>query len=132
MGSPQSNKATFTITQPGKYYVRVENACGSKTDSIEIFNQCDYTIYMPNTFTPNNDGINDFFRIPPSNKNKLLTFRIYDRWGNLIFQTSKASVGWDGIYKNQATSPRVYIYYVDMLGLSKTKLSQKGFITLIR
>lgn len=87
---------------------------------------------MPNAFTPNKDGTNDLFRIPPSNKNRLISLRVYDRWGNVVFQTTKASSGWDGSYKNQPANPGLYIFYIEMQGLSKTRLAQKGFVTLIR
>lgn len=127
-----TNRSSFAVSQPGIYKVSVQNACGSKSDSIEIFEQCNYPIYMPNAFTPNKDGTNDLFRIPPSNKNRLISLRVYDRWGNVVFQTTKASSGWDGSYKNQPANPGLYIFYIEMQGLSKTRLAQKGFVTLIR
>ena len=132
MNYPFTSNSSFTITQPGKYYVRVDNVCGSKTDSIEIFDQCDYIIYMPSAFTPNNDRVNDYFRIAPSNKNKLINFSIYDRWGNLVFQTRNPLTGWNGLYKNQEISPGVYVYYIEMSGLSGNRITQKGSVMLIR
>ena len=124
--------ASFTITQPGNYFVRVDNVCGSKTDSIEIFDKCDYKIFMPTAFTPNGDHLNDYFRIAPSNKNKLINFRIIDRWGKLVFQTQNPAVGWDGTYKNEPMGAGTYIYYLEMVGLSGNRVTQKEFVVLIR
>ncbi len=132
MNKPVSDQPTFLVNQPGKYYVNVTNVCGSKTDSIEIFDQCDYNVFMPTAFTPNGDGLNDYFRIAPINKNKLLNFSIYNRRGNLIFQTSNSAIGWDGTYKNEPQSADTFVYYLEMIGLSGNRVSQKGTFVLIR
>lgn len=132
MKNPASKQPSFLITQPGNYFVNVENVCGSKTDSIEIFDQCDYKVFMPTAFTPNGDGLNDYFRIAPNNKNKLINFSIYNRRGNLIFKTNNRLVGWDGTYKNEPQSADTFVYYLEMIGLSGNRISQKGRVVLIR
>ena len=132
MSSFTPTNSGYNITQAGNYYVSVNNVCGSKTDSIEIFDECDYKIFMPTAFTPNGDRLNDYFKIAPTNKNKLLNFSIYDRWGKLVFQTRNPVTGWDGTYKNEPMSAGTYVYYLDMMGLSGSRVSQKGFVMLIR
>jgi len=132
MNSTQSSGAGFTITEPGKYFVGVENVCGSKTDSIEIFEECDYRVYMPTAFTPNADGINDYFRIPPSNKNHLNILSVYNRQGKLVFQTRNAAIGWDGTYKNEPMNADTYVWYLEMTGLSGNRVARKGYVVLIR
>jgi gliding motility-associated-like protein len=132
MNEPVKQTNAFAITQPGKYFVRVKNKCGSKTDSLEIFSQCDYPIQMPTAFTPNADLINDNFRITSFNKNKLLNFRIYDRWGKMVFQTNNPSKGWDGTYRNEPQGAGTYVYYLEMMGYSGNRISHKGFVNLIR
>ena len=87
---------------------------------------------MPNAFTPNDDRLNDHFRIAPSNKNKLVNFSIYNRWGKRIFHTTNTAVGWDGSFKNEPMSAGSYYYYIDMLGLSGKRTIQKGYVILIR
>jgi gliding motility-associated-like protein len=124
--------ATFPIAQAGTYYVNVNNACGNKTDSITIFDACDYPMYMPNAFTPNGDQINDVFRIPVDNKNRLLSFSIYNRWGKLMFQTSNPATGWDGYYKGEPLATDTFIYWIVMEGLSGKSVTKKGYVTLIR
>lgn len=125
-----SNK--FTVTTPGEYYVGVSNTCGSKTDSLSVFELCDFPIYMPTAFTPNFDGLNDVFRISPDNKNRLINFIIYDRWGNLVFRTSNPSLGWDGRYKNEPLAPGNYLYRIEMVGISGKPVSKKGWVMLLR
>ena len=123
---------TYKVSQPGVYEVLVQNICGSKSDSIEIFDLCDYPLYMPNAFTPNGDGINDFFKVPALNKNKLIRLTVYNRWGQVYFQTKDAALGWNGRFKHQEAEGGVYIYYLEMTGLSGHRLSEKGTIMLIR
>ncbi|MFT3681063.1 MAG: gliding motility-associated C-terminal domain-containing protein [Ferruginibacter sp.] len=122
----------YKIIAPGNYFVSVNNTCGSKTDSIQIFELCDYPVYMPTAFTPNSNNLNDVFRIAPANKNRLISLRIYDRWGKLVFKTSDAAAGWDGTYKNEPLSAGAYLYIVDMMGLSGKRISQKGYVMLLR
>ena len=119
-------------SKPGNYFVRVQNTCGSKTDSIGIFEQCDYPLYIPSAFSPNSDGVNDIFRVPFSNKNKLVRLLVYDRYGQVVFETTNSFEGWNGYYKHQKADPGVYIYYIEMMGLSGNRLIQKGTINLLR
>jgi gliding motility-associated-like protein len=132
MNEPVKDVNSFSITQPGIYYTRVENVCGNKTDSIEIFSQCDYPVDMPSAFTPNADLVNDYFRITPFNKNRLLNFRIYDRWGKMVFQTNNSLKGWDGTFKNEPQGAGTYVYYLEMMGYSGKTIVQKGYVNLIR
>jgi len=124
--------ASYIVTHPGKYSVSVNNTCGTKKVEIEIFDSCDYTIYIPTAFTPNADGRNDIFRIPPANKNKLLHFAIYNRSGNMVFQTNNSSAGWDGTYKNEPLDTGTYVYYIQMEGITGKRLTKKGYVILIR
>jgi gliding motility-associated-like protein len=128
---PPANNS-FIINQPGIYSVSVQNTCGSKTDSLEVFEKCDYTIYMPTAFTPNGNRTNDYFGIPPFNKNKLINFSIYNRWGKLIFQTKNQAQAWDGTYKNEPMDAGTYIYYLEMVGLTGNRIAQKGYVLLLR
>jgi gliding motility-associated-like protein len=89
-------------------------------------------MYMPNAFTPNGDQINDVFRIPVDNKNRLLSFSIYNRWGKLMFQTSNPATGWDGYYKGEPLATDTFIYWIVMEGLSGKSVTKKGYVTLIR
>ena len=127
-----TNDSTFTITQPGKYWVEVSNSCGTKKDSMEVFKKCDFEIYMPNAFTPNGDGLNDYFGVSNYNKNKLVKLSIYNRWGQLIFQTTDINKKWDGSFKKNPQPMGTYVYYLEMETLHGKAITKKGVLTMIR
>lgn len=123
----------FVVKMPGTYRVSVTNACGTKADSVAIFQLCEFAITMPNAFTPNKDGKNDIFRIPPQVNNHLIKFIVYNRWGQPVFTTSNISEGWEGTYKQQPAPPDTYVYFIEMQSLDgKRKLTKKGWVTLLR
>jgi gliding motility-associated-like protein len=122
----------YTVYSPGTYTLKVENECGIKTDTIMVFEDCDFPVYFPNAFTPNDDLVNDVLKVPYQNKNNLLRLRIFDRYGKLVFLTSRYGEGWDGRYNGEPQSAGVYTYYLEMEGLSGKKISQKGNVILIR
>lgn len=126
-------KSTHTAKEPGVYTVLADNYCGSKSDTVIIFNKCEYDILMPNAFTPNRDRINDVFRIPPQVSNNLIHFIIYNRWGQPVFETSDIHKGWDGDIKGIPAPAGVYVYYIVMESLDRrSKVSKKGWVTLLR
>lgn len=92
---------------------------------------------MPNTFTPNDDGVND--RVFPQRKGNAMIkhFSIYNRWGELIFQRENmdpniASLGWDGTYHGKPVPSDVYVYVIEALCDSGESYVTKGDITLVR
>jgi gliding motility-associated-like protein len=86
---------------------------------------------IPNSFTPNGDGKNDVFRIPPGTAFTLKNLSIFDRWGNKLFSTSDSSQGWDGRYKGQACPAGTYVFMIN--GSDGTApLLVKGTVILIR
>ncbi len=93
-----------TIHGPGLYYATVSNTCGSVSDSVLVVSEeCPDGIYLPNAFTPNNDGMNDSFAPVYDPRVWSLEFVVFDRWGQALFNgTSGASWSADevpsGIY----------------------------------
>lgn len=89
-------------------------------------------IFIPNAFTPNGDGKNDVLYV----RSEILAsfiFRIYDRWGELIFETTQQDHGWNGKYKGKNCPPAVYDYYFEGVCVGgESKYKTKGNITLIR
>jgi gliding motility-associated-like protein len=94
-------------------------------------------LYVPNAFTPNGDGVNDEFNVEVRN---YLTFHIliFDRWGELVFESYDPMVGWDGTFRGKECNPGVFVYYVDVaydrdIGKpDNMEEYRKGSITLIR
>lgn len=74
---------------------------------------CMCELYVPNVFSPNNDGANDFL-LPASNcVIEDYTFSVYNRWGQLLFQTTDPSKGWDGKSKSEPVAHDTYIYAIE-------------------
>ncbi len=122
----------FSVNAPGIYSVKVENKCGVKTDTIRVYPECDFPIYFPNAFTPNNDFINDVLKVPTQNKNKFKKLTVYNRYGNIVFKSTSLKTSWDGMYKGIKQETGVYTYYLEMEGFSGNTISQKGTVVLIR
>lgn len=89
-------------------------------------------IFVPNTFTPNGDGLNDVFLIP-EDYIQLLSFQIFDRWGEKLFETTDIHTGWDGTVRGKHALPGVYAYFISYKIYNGGKEYMKtGNITLIR
>jgi gliding motility-associated-like protein len=127
-----TNTPFSEVHAPGSYTVRVENKCGFRTDTIMVYASCENPIYFPNAFTPNGDLLNDILRVPDLNKNKLRRLTIFNRWGQLVFSTTTPNNGWDGTMGGKPQPAGVYVYFLEMEGLSGQKIEQRGSIVLIR
>lgn len=88
-------------------------------------------IFVPNAFSPNNDGNNDVFLVYlPNIANGQLS--IFNRWGQLLYRTSDISAGWDGTYKGSPVPEGVYVFAVEGVGVDGSSVSRTGTVTLIR
>lgn len=124
--------STYAVTKPGVYWVSISNYCGTKRDSLEVFEKCDFPVYMPNAFTPNGDGVNDDFGFPIQNKNLLLQLITYNRWGQRVFQTDNPIRRWDGTYKGSPQPNGAYLYVLQTKAPNGKNVTSKGTVTLIR
>ncbi len=126
--NPIANPAQTTM-----YFVTGTNNNGCTTkDSITIV--ADFSkgnIELPNTFTPNGDGVNDCFGIKYYRDVQNVTFIIYDRYGEKVFETKNAAECWDGYYKGQQIDPGNYVYYLSANTLCGYVV-KKGSILLVR
>jgi gliding motility-associated-like protein len=118
------------------YYVQVINEWGCKdidSVSLRIIETCSGdNVYVPNTFTPNNDGLNDFFYVRGTELSNIKVFRIYNRWGELIFETQDIRKGWDGTHNGSPVNSGVYVYYLEALCLNGQSTLVKGNVTVLR
>ena len=141
--SPSSflNNATIPnpiaiINTPGNfnYAVTISNARGcfaTDTLSVTVYKNLG-GLYVPNAFTPNADGKNDVFNIIPIGIKQIKYFRIFNRWGQIIFSSLEAKKGWDGKFKGLPQDVGVYIWMIEGLDYQDKKIMQKGTITLLR
>jgi gliding motility-associated-like protein len=89
---------------------------------------------IPNAFTPNGDGLNDKFRIlgTPAENITEYNFRIFNRWGQIIFETNNIDDAWDGTAKGQICPAGVYVWEIFYRDNNKTKITNKGTVMLLR
>ncbi|HET6225856.1 MAG TPA: T9SS type B sorting domain-containing protein, partial [Bacteroidia bacterium] len=89
-------------------------------------------IKVPTTFTPNGDGNNDIIYVKGWGIKDLISFQIYNRWGELVFETSELSEGWNGYYKDVLQNNDVYTYKVVALDYFDKQQELQGHINLMR
>jgi len=91
------------------------------------------SIDVPSGFSPNGDGVNDIVYVDGWGIKELVSFRIYNRWGDVVFETEDKTIGWDGTYNGELQEQDVYIYQVvaTFYATSEQK-SKQGNITLFR
>ncbi|WP_143305020.1 PKD domain-containing protein [Chitinophaga vietnamensis] len=121
------------------YLVSVVNQWGcTSSDEISIKLICSSSmLFIPNTFSPNGDGQNDIFYIRGKGVQTVRVFRIFNRWGQMVFEranfnTDDPTFGWDGRFKGNPLNPDVFVYYAEVV-CDKGEVSiLKGNITLLR
>ncbi|MFK8037358.1 MAG: T9SS type B sorting domain-containing protein [Crocinitomicaceae bacterium] len=124
---PLNDNTTFTATlkngvctKSAKLTVRVlEFVCG------------DIYVFVPTAFTPGQDGNNDMVFVRGQNISEI-QFKIFDRWGELVFETNDQSIGWDGTFKGKMLDPDVYVYHLTAICVDGQENLIKGNITLLR
>jgi gliding motility-associated-like protein len=109
------NETTYKYTEAGTYPISlvVTNKYGCIDTVVKsIVVADDYGLFIPNAFTPNNDGINDTF-VPKGHGIKSYTLVIFDRWGEQIYKTNHFENGWDGYYKGELSKSDVYTWKIN-------------------
>lgn len=103
-------------------------------DTAYVKMNIDYTMFetLPSAFSPNNDGKNDVFKLGHMKYQRLLEFRIFNRWGQEVFSTNDYNLGWDGTYKGVPQDIGVYQYLIRVATPEGIQRTYKGNITLIR
>lgn len=125
---PQTNAI---VNQNTVFIVEVEDEYGCiAIDSVEVTLISD--IVVPLAFSPNGDGVNDFFKLTPINIDYLEVFEIYNRWGKKVFSTNQLSEAWDGEFKSVAQKNGAYVYVIRVITTDGNVFMKTGNITLIR
>lgn len=129
----QSTQAT--VEQETIYTLSVSDGLCTKSDTTKIqvyqFICGDPYLYIPNAFSPNGDNNNDVLYVKGT-LIKEMVFRIYDRWGELVFESFDRADGWDGTFRGRPLDPDVYDYYLKVICIDDEESIIKGNITLIR
>jgi len=132
-----STNSSYVLSEPGVYWLTVNYNNCFNSDTI-IYTLCEppLNIWIPNAFTPNGDGKNDAFNIESINKIKDFHLYIYNRWGQVIFETNDINKGWDGTFKGKDIQEGVYIWKLEYQwdgNYNESSDGEKhGTITLLR
>jgi gliding motility-associated-like protein len=122
---------TYTIS------VTDENHCTS-LDTVVVKTLCgEENYFVPNTFSPNNDGLNDFFYPRGKGLHDIQSMRVFNRWGQLVFErknfpANSASMGWDGTINGRPAPSDAYVYIIEVICINAQVIALKGDVTLIR
>ena len=125
----------ITVAQAGAYTVQVTDPQGcTATGLARVLNQCEPRVNVPDAFTPNNDGVNDVLQVFTAYVTDY-QFKIYNRWGEVIFATSNPEQKWDGTYHGTTYPSMLYPYIVTFKSESFPErgwVTKRGSVLLIR
>ncbi len=128
----QSTSPILLVTAPGSYFVELtDNGC-VKSDTINIsYSSKPCQLKLPNAFTPAKKS-NNIFRLSNAFAVKEFKMNIYNRWGQLVFQTNDPSLGWNGMSKGVMQPAGTYVYMLSYFNLLSSRVeTQKGTVVLI-
>ena len=129
---------TITVSQQNNYAVTVTNHCGTYNDDVDIkFKKCACKVFVPNVFSPNNDGVNDELEVffGCDFDYQVRRFQIFNRWGARVFsQIDNNTIKWNGLFNNQPLSTDTYVWFLEYEYTEdgKTKrVTESGDFTII-
>ncbi|SRR5579871_985613 len=124
----------YPITNAGVYSVIGQNGCGTDTASVKIdYRHCECELTLPNAFTPNGDGLNETFRpLHPCDMSDY-NLKIFNRYGQLIFESANPAQGWDGTYKGAKAVDGTYVWMSSYVNTNNNQhMNKKGTLVLVR
>jgi gliding motility-associated-like protein len=133
LDNPSAQNPIATITKDIDYVVEATTVLGcTVTDNIHIDVYKEIGIFVPSAFTPNNDNRNDFLKAIPRGIKQLNFFKIYDRFGQIVFSTNNFSTGWDGKIKGINQNTSTYVWMAEGTDIKGNIVYRKGSFSLIR
>ena len=133
LSSTESWVPTFNGTIDKEYTITIVTAAGCTTvdtQLVKVFKEVKF--YVPSGFTPNQDGLNDYLKPIPVGIKEFKYFRVYNRWGQLIFDLKDDPRGWDGKLKGRDQATQVVVWMAEGMGINNQLYKQKGTAVLIR
>lgn len=122
--------SSIIVNTPGTYFVTADLLCKDASDTIQV-TYCE-DIAVANAFSPNGDGFNDNAFVIVMDPNRVLSFQIFNRWGELVFQGNATNLGWNGVFEGKDQPIGSYIYVLQYLSTTGEQLQMQGNITLVR
>ena len=142
--SPPVNLSDPTVANPlvvfrelspdMRYRLIAENEVGCSDTAfinIRVFN-AEPSVFVPNAFTPNQDGINDELKFVAAGVKQIDGFRVYNRWGHLVYDNNSEGRGWDGSVNGRPQSGGTYVWVLKAIDFTGKPILKKGTVTLIR
>ncbi|MFZ1786625.1 MAG: PKD domain-containing protein [Ferruginibacter sp.] len=132
LDNPASYRPVFTGNTEQKYSIelRSNNGCITVDTQVVKINK-DIVIYVPNAFTPNQDNINDYLKPFMIGIKELKYFKIFNRWGELVFETQNPKNGWDGRHKGIRVQTHTLVWMLEGIGVDNKTYHAKGTTVLI-
>lgn len=129
----QNPIVTFTDTGAQQVFLVVEGSNGCTDSLFRVINVFpESKLYIPTSFTPNQDGKNDKFKPFGLAVAEQYSLKIFNRWGALVFESTNPSEAWDGTLNNADLPSGNYIYVIDLVDFSREKVSESGSVLLLR
>lgn len=132
---PNAQNTSARIDEPTLFTLTVFDGICLRSDTVLVqtfpYVCAEPYVFVPNVFTPNGDGENDVLYVKSAVLTSIL-FRIYDRWGELVFETTSTHVGWNGEFRGKPMDPDVYDYYLEAVCVGGQEAIIKGNITLMK
>lgn len=124
------------VSEEGEYALTAINQCGVVSDTIYVaYQDCSCSFFIPNSFTPNNDGLNDFFMPIQDCQLAFYCFQVFNQWGQLIFETYETNLPWDGahLFGDHYVQDGVYIYRVVYRDINSVEsIAKTGSVVVMR
>jgi gliding motility-associated-like protein len=133
LSNPTSYTTDFSGNTEKLYTIEIKTAGGCltvDTQLVKVFKEVKF--YVPSAFTPNNDGLNDFLKPISVGIKQVNYFRIYNRWGQLVYDLKNNDRGWDGNIGSRQQSTQLVVWMVEGIGIDNRRYRQKGTCILIR
>jgi len=133
-----STSPDLLVFKDGLYSVQVSSFCGVVEDEISVgFEDCQQ-VYFPNAFSPNADGVNDYFLpFDGGDVTEITVFKIFNRWGSLVYEASgflpnDTTFGWDGTFRGKDADAGVYAWFAEIIFKNGKRELRKGDVMLVR
>lgn len=124
-GNDDKNKVKYKVTAVKKN----ENTVLSESNMVEV--NLPLSLYIPNAFTPNGDGLNDSFGIAGEGITEF-NMSIFNKWGEMIYETNHLDEQWDGTYGGETVQDGSYVYHISIRTSDKKNLVKSGTVTVLK
>jgi gliding motility-associated-like protein len=133
LNDPSISDPVAVLSSDQTYYLKAFTLQGCETyDTLTIKIYKGPEVYVPNAFSPNHDGLNDEFRALAIGITKFKYLKIYNRWGQEVFETTDAKNGWDGTNKGKDLPAGVYVWITEGTDFNGKVITRKGSVILLR